>query len=113
MKKKFLVGILILFLFSVIAIAEAKPSRPVEKKVFIHRAKGGKPGKPDKPGGAEDKLWYSYSGVHWADDKFPITYIVDYDLTYGIIVLSFETWDVETNTELFNVGVVGEVTAGV
>jgi hypothetical protein len=85
MKKKCLVGILILFLFSVVAIAEAKPSRPVEKKVFIHRAKGGKPGKPDKPGGAEDKLWYSYGGVHWADDKLPITYIVDYDLTYGLI----------------------------
>lgn len=116
MKKKLIVGIVIILLLSVVTVAEAKPSRPVEKRVFIHRAKGGKPGKPDKPdkpGGGKEKLWYSYSGIHWAEEDLPITYIVDYDLTYDIIVLSYETWDIETNTELFNVGVVGEVTAGV
>ena len=114
MKKKALVGILVVFLFAAIAVAEAKPSRTIEKKVFIHRAKGGKPGKPDKPKGGGEKLWYSYGGIHWADDKLPITYVVDDDLNFGIIELSFEIWDIETTTELFNDGAIEEeVTAGV
>ena len=93
----------------VISIAFAgKPDKgPIEKKVFIHRAKPDNPGKPSKP----DKEWYKYSGIHWASDDPSVTYTVD---TYGsgldhvdafdTIVVSFETWDYETETEVFGEG---------
>lgn len=110
MKKKALVGIFIVFLFAAIAVAEAKPSRTIEKKVFIHRAKGGKPGKPDKPNGGGEKLWYGYSGIHWAE--LPVTYVVDIALDFTVITESFETWDTETAEEVFGTGMSGSVEAG-
>jgi len=94
----------------VISIAFAgKPDKgPIEKKVFIHRAKPDNPGKPSKP----DKEWYKYSGIHWASNVLPVTYVVDDGLDYGIIETSFEIWDSETATELFFEGAEGDVTAG-
>jgi len=88
-----------------------KPDKgPLEKKVFIHRAKPDNPVKPSKPD-VKGKEWYKYSGIHWDSDDLSVTYTVD---TYGseldqldafnIIVASFETWDYETETEVFGLG---------
>ena len=110
MKKKTVALIAIVLIFSIIPLVEAKLDRVIEKKVFIHRAKPDKTGKPPKPNG-RDKEWYKYSGIHWASSELPVTYVVDDGLDYGVIVTSFETWDDETATGLF-VGVKGKVTAG-
>lgn len=111
LKKKTVVLIVVVLIFSIIPLVEAKPDRVIEKKVFIHRAKPEKPGKPPKHD-MTDKEWYKYSGIHWASSDLPVTYVVDDGLDYGVIVTSFETWDVETDTELFFIGTIGEVTAG-
>ena len=112
MKKKFLTVILIVLLLNVVVVAEAKPSRTVEKKVFIHRAKGGKPGKPDKSAGGEEKPWYKYSGVHWPEEALPVPYVVDNELDFSVITDSFETCDAETAEEIFGTGTQGSVEAG-
>jgi hypothetical protein len=112
MRKKLLTGILIVLLLNVVVVTEAKPSRTVEKKVFIHKAKGGKPGKPDKPSGGEEKPWYEYSGVHWPGEALPVPYVVDYDLDFSVITDSFETWDTETAEDVFGTGTQGSVEAG-
>ena len=90
-----------------ISLAEKPDKGPIEKKVFIHRIKPDKPVKPPKPNG-KDKEWYKYSGIHWASEDLSVTYTVD---TYGsdldnaqavsTIILSFETWDKETDTDVF------------
>ncbi len=105
--------LIVIISIPVISIAFAgKPDKgPIEKKVFIHRVKPDKPDKPPKPEG-RGKEWYKYSGIHWASTDLPVTYVVDYELDYDVIVTSFETWDFETSTELFFEGVPGEVTAG-
>jgi len=110
------VALIIIISIPVISIAFAvKPDKgPIEKKVFIHRVKPDKPGKPpkdDKGGGGKE--WYKYSGIHWASTDLPVTYVVDYELDLGVIVTSFETWDSETSTELFFIGEPGEITAGI
>ncbi len=110
-----LICIMLIIIISVpiISIAFAgKPDKgPIEKKVFIHRIKPDNPGKPPKPDG-RGKEWYKYSGIHWASSDLPVNYVVDNELDYGIIVTSFETWDDEIFTELFDIGISGEVTAG-
>ncbi|NQT07548.1 matrixin family metalloprotease [Candidatus Bathyarchaeota archaeon] len=104
------IALIVIISIPVVSIAFAgKPDKgPIEKRVFIHRVKPDKPGKPPKPG----KEWYKYSGIHWASTDLPVTYVVDYELDLGVIETSFETWDDETATELFFVGVQREVTAG-
>lgn len=111
LRKKTVALIVIVLIFSIIPLVEAKPDRVIEKKVLIHRVKPDKPNKPPKPNG-RDKEWYKYSGIHWTISDLPVTYVVDKGLDYGVIVTSFETWDDETATELFFVGAQGEVTAG-
>ena len=104
--------IVIIFIPAISIALAGKPDKgPIEKKVFIHMAKPDKPDKTPKPD-VRDKEWYKYSGIHWASNDLPVTYVVDNELDYGVIVTSFETWDDETATELFFEGVKGEVTAG-
>jgi len=105
-------ALIIIISIPVISIAFAgKPDKgPIEKKIFIHRAKPDKPVKPPKPDGG-DKEWYKYSGIHWASTDLPVTYVIHTELDSGVIMTSFETWDDETSTELFTGGS-GEVTAG-
>lgn len=105
------IALIIIISIPVISIAFAgKPDKgPIEKKVFIHRAKPDKPDKPSKPDG-NDKEWYKYSGIHWT--SLPVKYIVDKELNLDVIEISFKTWDDETSTELFFEGAPGEVTAG-
>ena len=103
------IALIIIISIPVFSIVFArKPDKgPIEKRVFIHRAKPDKPGKPPKPD-VRDKEWYKYSGIHWASDDPSVTYTVDtygsglnQDLAVSIIVASFETWDKETGTEVF------------
>jgi len=122
MKKKALAVLLIVMVLSVTVVAGAKPTRTVEKRVFIHKVNPEKPAKPDKPGkpSGTDKEWYKYSGVHWAEEDLDLSYVVDLegsgldtDEAFEAIVVSFEEWDVETSTELFGEGVIDDIKAGV
>jgi len=107
------IALIIVISIPVISIAFAgKPDKdPIEKKIFIHRVKPDKPDKPSKPEG-RGKEWYKYSGIHWASNELPVTYVVDDGLDFGVIETSFEIWDDETVTEIFFEGLSGDVTAG-
>jgi hypothetical protein len=90
------------------------------KVIFVHypkglEAKGGIPGPPDRPpgddngGGGGGKLWYKYSGIHWATPSASFLYNPagepgDY---LGAIQLGFDTWTaVESSNFTFGTGVV-------
>jgi len=77
-----------------------KGAPEISKIVFVHYPQGkgwGPGGNPNKGGGnGEEKLWYKYSGIHWA--SMPVEYYVNtYNLPLGIsadaIQDAFATWD--------------------
>jgi hypothetical protein len=124
MKKKIIVILIaLLFSLSVLSSVEARQLKIIEKRVFIHRAKGGIPGKPDKPGGSDDnggKLWYKYSGLHWSAQDPAIVYYLD-STGSGLsnaevksaVEESFEEWDRYTASEVFaDNAILNTVTAG-
>ena len=79
----------------------------IGKIVFVHYPKGmpAKGGIPGPPEGKEEnggKLWYKYSGIHWASSDLPVGYLVnlngvadpdDKPAFLGGIQAGFETWD--------------------
>jgi hypothetical protein len=104
------------------AIAAAPQENPgkgpsgLTKIVFVNypkglEAKGGIPGSPVEGNSkADDKLWYRYRGVHWADTS--VTYVIedvnDTDDTYeDAIMAAFNTW-VATGATIYFEGVIAE-----
>jgi len=74
------------------------------KVVFVHYpkglwAKGGIPGPPDKPPKPDDngggKLWYKYSGIHWADPTATYLYnpVNEPSDCLSAIQAGFNTWE--------------------
>jgi len=76
-----------------------KGAPEISKIVFVHYPQGkgwGPGGNPNKGGGGGgEKLWYKYSGIHWA--SMPVEYYVTDNLPSGISVgaiqAAFTTWD--------------------
>ena len=91
LKRAILIGLALVLLLAPlggIAAAKENPGKgppDIGKIIFVHYpkgepAKGGIPGPPqDKPGddGKTGKLWYKYSGIHWADSDIPVPYVVN------------------------------------
>lgn len=110
MKKLFPVLVLTILLLNLGLAVQAKPDRVVDRVVYVHREES-PPGLAvmnAKPVGSAKPL-YKWSGLHW--NSLDIVYYVnvdgsgiDPDVTYQTIVDSFETWDVETNAEVFLTG---------
>jgi len=109
-------GLVLALLLSSASAAAAPAEKPgkgppdLAKVVFVHypkglEAKGGVPGPPtDKPpkddNGGGGKLWYKYSGIHWADSDIPVPYVVNVNYSFGDssfvldgIITSFQVWE--------------------
>ena len=102
------------------ALAAGPPDNPgkgpsgLTKIVFVHyrkgvEAKGGIPGSPvDGNSKADDKEWYRYGGVHWADPSNIPLKVKAYDAgnpggTFdAAIIAAFETWEIQGVTINFN-----------
>jgi hypothetical protein len=124
MNKRIVVVLVTLLLtISLLPIVEAKQSKIIEKRVYIHWAKGGNPNKPDKPDkgtGDGGKLWFKYSGLHWSGQDPIITYYLDTGssnlpstIVRQIIERSFDEWDQETQAEVFaDTAIMADLTAG-
>ncbi|MBA7545354.1 hypothetical protein ES705_37720 [subsurface metagenome] len=71
----------------------------ISKAVFVHYPQGKAWETGDENGGG--KLWYKYTGVHWASSDLPVVYLVnldgvaDPDKTAFLegIQAGFETWE--------------------
>jgi hypothetical protein len=102
--------VLALLLASVGSVAAFPSDNPgkgppnIGKIVFVHHpkdvpAKGGIPGSPEGKEEKSGKLWYKYSGIHWADSDIAVPYVVnlanssdDGSFLSGIQA-SFQTWE--------------------
>jgi hypothetical protein len=123
MRKLFIaliVGVLLLSTVGATVIAAPPTEHPgqgppdLTKVVFVHypkglEAKGGTPGPPDKPPKPDDgdggdggggKLWYKYSGIHWATPS--ATYYINNTGQpgnfIGAINSGFATWTAVTGS---------------